>query len=84
MPAAIAQDIVGVQPMQKVFPPYQVVNERTSSDNVIVDVVDYVADWIWQQNSADWTTTDSDSNFIYSRYAISQELFLLMALRWPQ
>lgn len=84
MPQVIAQDIVGVQPMQQVFPPYHVINERTMADKVVIDVVTEVADWIWQQDSADWTTANGDPNYIYSRFVISQDLMLLLALQWPQ
>ena len=70
--------------LKQVFPSYHVINERTTTDKVIVDVADDVADWIWQQDPSGWATADRDPNYIYTRYAISQELFLLMALRWPQ
>ena len=70
--------------LRQVFPHYRVINERTTADKVIIDVDGEVAEWIWQQETADWTTVDSNRNYIYTRYAISQELFLLMALRWPQ
>lgn len=66
------------------FPSYHIINEETQSGKIIVDVLDGVADWIWQQDCHDWTTTDYPQGYIYTRFAISKELFLLLALRWPQ
>ena len=84
-PDAVTASLASIyDALKQVFPPYHVVNVRTVKDRVIVDVIDYVADWIWSQDTADWESFGGNENYIYSRYIITQELFMLMVLRWPR
>ena len=66
------------------FPSYHIISDETQSGKIIVAVLDEVADWIWQQDCHDWTTVEHPPDYIYTRFAISKELLLLLALRWPQ
>ena len=93
MPAVIAQDIVGVQPMTGgITPPRKkfilldqtVDNLPAPPDGyVTVDVMGEVARWIEEQAIHMWKFGDVPAySFGMERYTISEELYTMMALKW--
>lgn len=77
----ITKTVVDVPPRR--LKSYIVSNPNTSNGNVVVNVLNEIADWIWQQPPDQWHRGPQTIIF-YERYTITKELFLLLSLKWEQ
>ena len=92
MPAVIAQEIVGVQPMTDVFKPRpkfirvdQTVDKlpKPPEGYLTVDVAGEVAMWLEEQPIHMWKHGDVPAYaFGMERYTVSEQLYTWMALKW--
>jgi hypothetical protein len=87
LPKLIAQDIVGVQPMDLTPPKWVTVtnhNETVPEGYVVVDVNREVSHWIEQQALYMWKHGELKATRpgFWDRYIISEELLTWLSLRW--
>ena len=92
MPAIIAQEIVGVQPMTDILKPrpkFMLVDQSVDKlqappkGYLTVDVVGEVAMWIEEQAIHMWKHGDIPAYaFGMERYTVSEQLYTMIALRW--
>lgn len=87
MPKIIAQDIVGVQPMNLNPPKWTSItehNEIIPKGYVVVDVNREVSAWIEEQALCMWKHGELKTVMagFYDRYIISEELLSWLILRW--
>lgn len=92
MPGIIAQDIVGVQPMngdKLGFMPFVIVENQNecvlySGNHIAVDVKPNVSKWIEEQAPHLWKYAEETDgcHFSFTRYIIDEQLFTIMSLKW--
>lgn len=86
MPTLIAQNIVGVQPMNLTLPRYQIVSDSNTpvpNGYIKIDVRKEISDWIEQQPIYMWKHGEPGVMVgFYNRYIISEELLSWLILRW--
>ena len=87
LPKLIAQDIVGVQPMDLNPPKWVTVanhNETVPDGYVVIDVNREVSYWIEQQAIYMWKHGElkAISSAFWDRYIISEELLTWLSVRW--
>lgn len=87
MPQIIAQDIVGVQPMNLMPPKWRRTasySEHVPDGYVVVDANREISAWIEEQALHMWKHAELQqlTPGLYDRYIISEELLTWLALRW--
>lgn len=87
LPGIIAQDIVGVQPMNLNPPKWTIItehNEIIPKGYVVVDANREISYWIEKQELYMWKHGELKTvmQSFYDRYIISEELLSRLTLRW--
>jgi hypothetical protein len=87
MPQIIAQDIVGVQPMNMNFPKWRQLSaysETVPDGYVVVDADREISAWIEEQALHMWKHGELKqlAPGFHDRYIISEELLTWLTLRW--
>lgn len=83
MPSAIAQQIVGVQPMGRAAA-YRFVPCEDTGGYIIVDVQPHVQEWIEECSSDMWRSVNRKSSMYpyEGRYLITEELYTLLVMKF--